>query len=62
MGARLNGLDRTRIAAEAARCERTVRRVYDGGGSPYARESVRRAAERLGYPPPPDPSQPPAQR
>lgn len=53
----LSGHDRVKIAAEAAVCERSVRRAYETQVSPYTRERVRRAAERLGYPPPPEPSQ-----
>lgn len=49
----ITGADRTRIAGEAICCERTVRRVYDGGGNHWSRARVAAAAQRLGLPLPP---------
>jgi hypothetical protein len=49
-------IDRLRIAALAARCERSVRRVYDGKGNDYTRAAVKAAAQELGLPLPPAPS------
>lgn len=46
--------DEVRIAASAIVCQRTVKRVYAGGGTQYSRTRVAEAAEELGLPPPPD--------
>lgn len=58
----LTSHDRVRIAATAIVCERTVSRVYAGGGTAYSRQRVANAAQALGLPPPPvpAPSTPPA--
>lgn len=53
----LSSHDRTRLAAEAIMCERTVRRIYGGkGGTEYSRIRVAAAARKLGLPEPPEPS------
>lgn len=54
----LTAHDRVRISAQAVVCERTVKRVYRGAGTPYSRERVRRAAAALNLPPPPEPHSP----
>jgi hypothetical protein len=48
--------DRVRIAAAALVCERTVIRVYKGGGTAYSRLRVAEGAKALGLPLPPEPS------
>lgn len=55
----LSSHDRTRLAAEAIMCERTVRRIYGGkGGTEYSRLRVAAAARKLGLPEPPEPPEP----
>ncbi|HEX3596824.1 MAG TPA: hypothetical protein VHU80_17060 [Polyangiaceae bacterium] len=49
----LTGPQRVRLAAESIRSERTVVRVYQGGGSDQSREAISRAARQLGMPQPP---------
>ena len=57
----ISGIDRVRIAAQALVCERTVRRVYFGQGTPHSRARVRRAALELGLPLPEQGQQAPTQ-
>jgi hypothetical protein len=45
--------DEIRIAAEAIVCQRTVQRVYLGGGNEYSKQRVAAAAQALGLPLPP---------
>jgi hypothetical protein len=45
----LTPYDNRRIAVEATRDPRTVRRVLAGAGAPMARLTVLAAAQRLGY-------------
>jgi hypothetical protein len=46
-------VDRLRIAALATVCERSVTRVYLGGGREQTHTRVMQAALALGLPPPP---------
>jgi len=48
--------DRLRIATHALVYERTVIRVYKGGGTAYSRLRVSEGAKALGLPLPQDPS------
>lgn len=52
--------DRLRLAAQAMVNEKTVARVYRGGGSDYTRARVSAAAETLGLPLPPERSTAPS--
>ena len=55
----LSSNDYVRIAGVAIVSPQTVRRVYRGGRcEDNTRERIRRAAEKLGYPPPPSNSDP----
>jgi len=49
----LTGPQRVRLAAQSIKSERTVVRVYQGGGSDQSREAICRAARELGLPSPP---------
>jgi hypothetical protein len=46
--------ERLRIAAQAVVCERTVVRVYSGGGTDYSRLRVTKGATELNLPLPPE--------
>jgi DNA-binding LacI/PurR family transcriptional regulator len=48
----VSGPQLVQIAAAVPMSQRTVERVYDGGGSDYSRERVMRAARELGLPAP----------
>lgn len=54
----MEGYDRMRLAVQAMVSDKTVRRVYRGGGTNWSRARVKAAAESLGLPLPPERSTP----
>lgn len=50
----MEGFDRMRLAVQAMVSDRTVRRVYSGGGTQWSRQRVAAAARTLGLPLPPE--------